>query len=123
MQDTYSIAIQYPHYFVATRLITLSPYTRSHSITVATALSKDADNQLSIISADENCATVINAIKADYNALQKEAEQQAKQATTDGKREVLTIISGWEDFDTDGIHQPPAKAWYYRPRRREGLCR
>lgn len=85
-------------------------------------MSKDADNQLSIISADENCATVINAIKADYNALQQEAEQKAKRATTDRQREVLTILSGWEDFDTDGIHQHPAKAWYYRPQNGKWIC-
>lgn len=82
---------------------------------VAVASPKDTDDLLSIISADENRTMVTNAMKADYNALQQEAEQQVKRATTDGQRESWTILSGLEDFDTDGIQQPLEKAWYYRP--------
>jgi hypothetical protein len=115
MHDAYNREIEPPDYVVASRTVTLPPYTRSHSIMVAAASPEDMDVRLSIISADEDRTTVTRAMEAEVNTMKKEAERQLTLATTDDQMQAWTIESGWNNFDNNGVYHPHKQAWYYRP--------
>lgn len=104
-----------PDYVVASRTVTLPPYTRSHSIMIAAASDKAADVRLSIISADENRTTVTRAMEADVDALKEESERQQVLAITDAQKAAWTVECGWNHFDNNGVYIPHKEACYYRP--------